>query len=63
MFFICFLNVILYTDLEQIIYDSALRNPDPEHRTFFVGVTRTKENLYLTSAGSEHQYNIGAPII
>ena len=56
-------NVILYTDLEQIIYDSALRNPDPEHRTFFVGVTRTKENLYLTSAGSEHQYNIGAPII
>jgi superfamily I DNA/RNA helicase len=56
-------NVVLYTDLEQIIYDSALKKADPEHRTFFVGITRTKENLYLTSAGSDHQYNIGAPII
>ena len=56
-------NVVLHTDLERIIYESALRDPDPEHRTFFVGITRAKENLYLISPKSEYQYNIGGPIV
>jgi superfamily I DNA/RNA helicase len=56
-------NVVLYTDLERIIYESALKNPDPEHRTFFVGITRAKENLYLTQSISDYQYNIGGPIV
>ena len=56
-------NVVLYTDLERIIYESALKNPDPEHRTFFVGITRAKENLFLMQPISEYQYNIGGPIV
>ena len=56
-------NVVLHTDIEKIIYDSGVRNPDPEHRTFFVGITRAKENLYLVQPTYEYQYNIGAPII
>jgi hypothetical protein len=56
-------NVALYTDLERIIYESALKDPDPEHRTFFVGITRAKENLYLMQSTSDYQYNIGGPIV
>ena len=57
------MNVVLYTDIERIIYESALKDPDPEHRTFFVGVTRAKENLFLMQPTSEYQYNIGGPIV
>ena len=56
-------NVVLFTDLEKIIYDSALSNPDPEHRLFFVGVTRTKENLYIMQSTEEYNYRIGDPIL
>jgi superfamily I DNA/RNA helicase len=58
-------NVVLYTGMEKIIYDSALRNPDPEHRLFFVGVTRAKENLYIMQPDIEDHYNYipGDPIL
>ena len=56
-------NVVLFTDIERIIYESAKRDPDPEHRLFFVGITRTKENLFVCTQHYEYQYNIGAPII
>jgi len=56
-------NVVLFTDLEKIIYDSALKNSDPEHRLFYVGVTRTKENLYIMQPTEEYHYNIGDPIL
>ena len=56
-------NVVLFTDLERIIYDSALKDSDPEHRTFFVGITRAKEKIFITNQGHEYQYNIGVPII
>ena len=56
-------NVALFTDTEKIIYDSSRDNPDPEHRTWYVGVTRAKENLFVCSQHYEYQYNIGGPII
>jgi DNA helicase-2/ATP-dependent DNA helicase PcrA len=58
-------NVVLFVDLEKIIYDAACRNPDPEHRLFFVGVTRTKENLYIMrpTIDKEFFYAVGDPII
>jgi superfamily I DNA/RNA helicase len=58
-------NVVLYTGMEKIIYDAALRNPDPEHRLFFVGVTRAKENLYIMQPDIEDYYNYipGDPIL
>jgi len=55
-------NVILFTDLEKIIYDSALVNKDTEHRLFFVGITRAKNKLYIMNQGSEYQYYIGEDI-
>jgi len=55
-------NVVLFTDLERIIYESARRNPNPEHRLFFVGVTRTKENLYIMQPTEEYNYSVGDPI-
>ena len=56
-------NVVLFTDLERIIYESAQKDSDPEHRTFFVGITRAKEKLFVTNQDYEYQYNIGGPII
>ena len=56
-------NVVLFTDLERIIYEAAQKNKDTEHRLFFVGVTRAKENLFIMNQGYEYQYNIGEEII
>jgi DNA helicase-2/ATP-dependent DNA helicase PcrA len=56
-------NVVLYTDITRLIYNAAQKNPDPEHRTFFVGVTRAKEKLYLAAPTYDYQYNIGGPLI
>lgn len=56
-------NVIIYTDLEPIIIQSAYRDKDTEHRLFFVGVTRAKENLFIMNQDYEHQYEIGGEII
>ena len=40
-------NVVLFTDLSPAA-DSTLRiAPDDVHRVFYVGVTRTRRNLYL----------------
>ena len=55
-------NVILFTDLEKIIYDAAQVNKDTEHRLFFVGITRAKNKLYIMNQGSEYQYYIGEDI-
>jgi superfamily I DNA/RNA helicase len=56
-------SVILFTDIEPIVYKSALKDPNPEHRLFFVGVTRAKENLFIMNQGYDYQYNIGEDII
>ena len=59
-------NVVIYTDMEKIIYDSSrssLTNEDTEHRVWYVGVTRAKKNLYVVSLDSQYnQYNIGGHI-
>jgi superfamily I DNA/RNA helicase len=56
-------NVVLFTDLTKKIYDEAQKNADPLHRTFFVGITRTKENLYIMQPTEEYYYTIGDPIL
>ena len=40
-------NVVLLTDITNRVYKNYQQNPDDENRVFYVGVTRTKENLYL----------------
>jgi len=56
-------NVVVFTDLTRKIYEEALKNADPLHRTFFVGLTRTKENLYIMQPTEEYYYTIGDPIL
>jgi len=40
-------NVVLLTDITTRVYKNYQSNPDDENRVFYVGLTRTKENLYL----------------
>ena len=56
-------NVVVFTDITRKIYEEALKNADPLHRTFFVGLTRTKENLYIMQPTEEYYYTIGDPIL
>ena len=40
-------NVVLLTDLSTAAEHSMQTNPDDVHRVFYVGITRSRENLYL----------------
>ena len=43
-------NVVLFTDLSPAADEEMRINPDDMHRVFYVGVTRTKQNLYIVEA-------------
>jgi len=47
-------NVVLLTDLTKTTLDTYEKNPDDENRLFYVGATRTKENLHIIEP---KQYN------
>jgi len=49
-------NVVLLTDLTRTTMEGYERNPDDENRLFYVGATRTKENLHIIEP---KQYNKG----
>jgi len=40
-------NVILFSDIANRTYKDMQKQPDNERRVFYVGVTRTKENLHV----------------
>jgi DNA helicase-2/ATP-dependent DNA helicase PcrA len=40
-------NVVLFTDLSYAAANEMTHNPDDMHRVFYVGVTRTKNSLYI----------------
>jgi DNA helicase II / ATP-dependent DNA helicase PcrA len=40
-------NVVLFTDLSAAADNEMAVNPDDMHRVFYVGVTRTKQNLFI----------------
>ena len=40
-------NVILFSDMANRTYKDMQKKPDNERRVFYVGVTRTKENLHI----------------
>ena len=43
-------NVVLFTDISPAADADMRINADDIHRTFYVGVTRTKKNLYIVAA-------------
>lgn len=49
-------NVILSCDQSKLTYKAAYRAPGNEHRVFYVGVTRSKKNLYLLAATKKQCY-------
>ncbi len=51
-------NVLLKTDMSYKTYNSMQVNPDNEHRVFYVGATRTKENLFVIQPETDRGYLI-----
>ena len=51
-------NVVLLTDITTRVYKNYQQNPDEENRVFYVGITRTKENLYLIEPKTTRCYQI-----
>lgn len=49
-------NVALYLGSTKSATFST--HPDDEHRVFFVGVTRAKENLHIIETGRKHRYEL-----
>jgi superfamily I DNA/RNA helicase len=48
-------NVLLLTDLTQTTMNTYERNPDDENRLFYVGATRTKENLHIVEPKKQNK--------
>jgi len=51
-------NVVLLTDITTRVYKNYQENPDDENRVFYVGITRTKENLYLIEPKTTRCYQL-----
>ena len=51
-------NVVLLLSVTKQVYSNIVNNPDSEHRVFYVGATRAKENLYLLHNDYAYQYKI-----
>ena len=49
-------NVVLLTDLATKTWDELYKNPDNECRAFYVGVTRTKNNLHLVRGKTRKEF-------
>ena len=49
-------NVVLLTDLATKTWDELYKNPDNECRAFYVGVTRTKQNLHLVRGKTRKEF-------
>jgi len=49
-------NVILLSDITKNVDENLQRNPDSEHRVFYVGVTRAKNNLRIVLPHSKYSY-------
>jgi DNA helicase-2/ATP-dependent DNA helicase PcrA len=51
-------NVVIIPDMSLRTYDEAQRNPDEEARVWYVGVTRTKKNLYWMQPRTPYFYQL-----
>tara|TARA_R110000765_G_C18944234_1_gene607939 strand:+ start:1107 stop:2597 length:1491 start_codon:yes stop_codon:yes gene_type:complete len=51
-------NVVVLLDLGRLVYKAYIKNPDDEHRVFYVAITRAKENLYIVESQQQEGYLI-----
>jgi DNA helicase II / ATP-dependent DNA helicase PcrA len=51
-------NVVLMTDMTKRTFEEFQRNPDNEHRVWYVGVTRAKSTLYVISPRTPYFYDL-----
>ena len=49
-------NVVLLTDLATKTWEESYRHPDNECRAFYVGVTRTKDNLHIIRGKTRKEF-------
>jgi DNA helicase-2/ATP-dependent DNA helicase PcrA len=49
-------NVAIISDMTRNTADAFRRDPDSEHRVFYVAVTRARENLYLILPQGKEAY-------
>jgi hypothetical protein len=48
--------VVLLTDVAGSTWEELTRNPDTENRTFYVGITRTRQNLNVIQSFNEQVF-------
>jgi superfamily I DNA/RNA helicase len=51
-------NVLVLPDINQRVHRSMEDDPDPEHRVFYVAVSRARRNLYLATPKSRLFYDL-----
>jgi superfamily I DNA/RNA helicase len=51
-------NVVLLQDMTKNVYNNLETNPDSENRIFYVGITRSKENLYFMQGTGKYNFEI-----
>ena len=51
-------NCAVYTGTTPLGDISTTKNPDDEHRAFYVGLTRAKESLHIIQAASRYRYEL-----
>jgi DNA helicase-2/ATP-dependent DNA helicase PcrA len=50
-------NVVMITDITSNVHKNLLKNADSELRCYYVGITRTKKNLYLVTPKTQRYYD------
>jgi len=51
-------NVILLLNVTRSVFMNIQQNPDSEHRVFYVGATRAKNNLYILLPNQKYYYDV-----
>ena len=50
--------VALFTEQSRRTWDEAQKEPDDEHRVWYVGATRAREELHIVGGASRYAYSV-----
>jgi superfamily I DNA/RNA helicase len=51
-------NVIILLDVTRSVLNNIEKNPDSEHRAFYVGCTRAKRELHIVNSNTKYAYRV-----